>query len=165
MIIGAKSLSNLTLGNYVKRIKVGNTLNICIYLFLFSITYNLNAQTDWVKWEGKETYYLLPVTHNHDYAVDKSSVGMIILSVVRNTYYFFISDLDGDNCPFEPSCSAFFLQSVKETSIFKGTLMFADRFTRDLNIFKGLNHYPLLASNKFSDPAYNYTLDFTKIKL
>ncbi len=131
---------------------------------MFSFTYNLNAQTDWVKWEGKETFYELPATRHHDYTVDKSSFGMTLLSVVRNTYYFFISDLDGDNCPFEPSCSAFFLQSVKETSIIKGTLMFADRFARDLNFFKGMNHYPLLASNKFSDPAYNYTLHNEKIK-
>ncbi|MCX6175647.1 MAG: membrane protein insertion efficiency factor YidD [Ignavibacteriales bacterium] len=148
----------------MKRFKVGKALSICIYLFLFSSTYNLNAQTDWVKWEGKETFYELLATHHHDYTVDKSSLGMTLLSVMRDTYYFFISDLDGDNCPFEPSCSAFFLQSVKETSIFKGTLMFADRFTRDLNFFKGMNHYLLLSSNKFFDPAYNYTLYSKKIK-
>jgi len=148
----------------VIRLNIGKTLSICIYLFLFSIPYNLYAQTDWVRWEGKETFYQLPATHDHDYTVDKSSIGMTLLSVLRNTYYFFISDLDGDNCPFEPSCSAFFLQSVKETSIIKGTLMFADRFTRDLNFFKGMNHYSLLSSNKFSDPAYNYTLHSAKIK-
>ena len=148
----------------MKVLKIRKALSSCIYLFLFSITYNLNAQTDWVRWEGKETFYELPITYHHDYTVDRSSFGMTLLSVFRNTYYFFISDLDGDNCPFEPSCSAFFLQSVKETSIFKGTLMFADRFTRDLNFFKGMNHYPLLASNKFSDPAYNYTLHSAKIK-
>lgn len=131
--------------------------------FLF-ITEISSAQTDWVKWEAKEISYELITHQHHDYTIDKSNFGMTILSVVRNTYYFFISDLDGDNCPFEPSCSAFFLQSVKETSIIKGTLMFADRFTRDLNFFKGMNHYPLLSSNKFSDPAYNYTLHSVKIK-
>lgn len=149
----------------MKRFKTGKALSICIYFFLFSFPYNLNAQTDWVRWEVKEINYELPISHHHDYTVDKSSIGMIMLSVLRNTYYFFISDLDGDNCPFEPSCSAFFLQSVKEASIFKGTLMFSDRFTRDLNLFKGLDHYPLLASKKFSDPAYNYTLHSEKIKL
>ncbi|OGV01944.1 MAG: hypothetical protein A3J84_05585 [Ignavibacteria bacterium RIFOXYA2_FULL_37_17] len=139
-------------------------LSIGIYLFLLSLTCNLRAQSDWARWEGKEISYELTSTHHHDYALDKSGFGMTILSVFRNAYYFFISDLDGDNCPFEPSCSEFFLQSVKETSIFKGTLMFADRFTRDLNFFKGMNHYPILASNKFSDPAYNYTLHSAKIK-
>ena len=148
----------------MKRVHVGKTLSICIYISLFSITYNLNAQTDWVRWEGKETSYELTPTHHHDYTLDKSSFGMTLLSVLRNTYYFFISDLDGDNCPFEPSCSAFFLQSIKETSIFKGSLMFADRFTRDLNFFKVTDHYSLLASRKFSDPANNYTLHSAKIK-
>lgn len=148
----------------MKRFKVGKALSISIYLFLFSITYNLNAQTDWVKWEAKQVSFELPTHQSHDYTIDKSNFGMIILSVVRNAYYFFISDLDSDNCPFAPSCSAFFLQSVKETSIFKGTLMFADRFTRDLNFFKGVNHYPLLSSNKFFDSAYNYTLHSEKIK-
>ncbi len=132
------------------------------FLFIAEISY---AQTDWVKWEGKETSYELTATHYHNYTVDKSSFGMTLLSVFRNTYYFFISDLDGDNCPFEPSCSAFFLQSVKETSIFKGTLMFADRFTRDLNLFKGSDHYPLMTSKKYYDPAYNYILHSEKIKL
>ena len=140
-------------------------LGIGVYLFLLILTYNLNAQTDLTRWEGKEiSYELTPAHHHHNYALDKSNFGMTILSVFRNTYYFFVSDLDGDNCPFEPSCSAFLLQSIKETSIFKGTLMFADRFTRDLNFFKGTNHYPLLTTNKFSDPAYNYTLHSTKIK-
>jgi len=139
-------------------------LSIGIYLFLLTLTYNLNAQTDWVRWEGKETSYELTPTHHHDYTLDKSSFGMTLLSALRNTYYFFISDLDGDNCPFEPSCSAFFLQSIKETSIFKGSLMFADRFTRDLNFFKMTDHYSLLASRKFSDPANNYTLHSAKIK-
>jgi len=149
----------------VIRFKTEKLLSIYFCLFFFCITYNLNAQTDWVRWEAKQVSYELPSHQNHDYTLDKSSFGMTVFSVLRNTYYFFISDLDGDNCPFEPSCSAFFLQSVKETSIFKGPLMFADRFTRDLNFFKGTDHYLLLPSRKFSDPAYNYTLHSKKIKL
>jgi len=149
----------------VERIRTGEVLRVCIYLFLFGFTYTLNAQTDWVRWEGKEVFYELPAAHHHNYSVDNSSVGMTLLSVLKNTYYFFISDLDGDNCPFELSCSAFFIQSVKETSIFKGTLMFADRFTRDLNFFKGSDHYPMLKSKKLFDPVYNYTLHSSMIKL
>lgn len=86
----------------MKRLKAGKVLSICIYLFLFSIPYNLNAQTDWVRWESKQVSYELITHQHHDYTIDKSNFGMTILSVVRNTYYFFISDLDGDNCPFEP---------------------------------------------------------------
>ena len=116
------------------------------------------AQTDWVKWESMQVSYELPAHTRIDYKVDKSGFGLAILSVFRNAYYFFISDLDGDNCAFSPSCSSFYLQAIKGTSIIKGTLMFADRFTRDINFFKGSNHYTLLSSNKFFDPVSNYTL-------
>lgn len=132
--------------------------------FLF-ITEISCAQTEWVKWEYQQVSYELPAQQHHDYTIDKSSFGLSILSVARNAYYFFISDLDGDNCAFSPSCSTFYLQAIKETSIFKGTLMFADRFTRDINFFKGSNNYQLLSTNKFFDPAYNYTLHSAKIKL
>ncbi len=131
------------------------------FLFITEISY---AQTDWVKWESKQISYEIPTHQQNNYTVDKSGFGLTILSVVRNAYYFFISDLDGNNCAFSPSCSSFYLQAIKETSIIKGTLMFADRFTRDINFFKGSNHYPLLSSNKFFDPASNYTLHFEKIK-
>lgn len=126
---------------------------------------SLSAQTDSTKWEAKPVSYDLPIHQNRDYTIDKSGFGLTIFSMARNAYYFFISDLDGDNCAFSPSCSSFYLQAIKETSIIKGTLMFADRFTRDINFFKGSNHYLLLPSNKFFDPAYNYTLHSVKIKL
>lgn len=122
------------------------------------------AQTDWVKWESKQVSYELPTHLHHDYTVDRSGFGLAVISLVRNAYYFFISDLDGNNCAFSPSCSSFYLQAIKENSIFKGTLMFADRFTRDINFFKGLNRYPMLPSNNFFDPVYNYTLHSEKIK-
>ena len=138
-------------------------MRIAFLLILISVT-SISAQNDWVKWESKQISYEIPVHPRNNYAIDNSGFGLTILSVARNVYNFFISDLDGDNCAFSPSCSLFFVQAIKETSIFKGTLMFADRFTRDMNFFKGSNHYTLLPSNKFSDPAHNYTLHSEKIK-
>jgi putative component of membrane protein insertase Oxa1/YidC/SpoIIIJ protein YidD len=135
-----------------------------IILLVCCLTGILQAQPDSEKWEAKQISYELPISHQHDYTIDKSSFGMIMLSSARNIYYFFISDLDGDNCPFYPSCSSFLIQSIKETNIFNGELMFADRFTRDLNLFKGMNHYPLHQSGKFFDPPNNYTLNSQKIK-
>ena len=123
------------------------------------------GQTDWERWSEKQVSYEIPTHQHHDYTIDNSNIGLSMISLVRNAYYFFISDLDGDNCPFTPSCSAFYKQAIKETSIFKGTFMFADRFTRDLNLFKGQSHYRLLSSNKYFDPAGNYTLYSNKIKL
>jgi putative component of membrane protein insertase Oxa1/YidC/SpoIIIJ protein YidD len=124
----------------------------------------LLSQPDSEKWEAKQIFYELPVTHPHDYTIDKSSFGMTVITSLRNIYYFFISDLDGDNCPFYPSCSAFFIQAVKETNIFSGGLMFADRFTRDMNLLKGKDQYPISKLGKFFDPPYNYTLNSQKIK-
>jgi len=135
-----------------------------LLLQLFCLTGTLLSQPDSERWEAKQTLYELPETYLHDYTIDKSSFGMTLLTSFRNIYYFFISDLDGDNCPFYPTCSSFFIQAVKETNIFNGGLMFADRFTRDLNLLKRKDHYPISKSGKFFDPPYNYTLNSQKIK-
>ena len=42
--------------------------------------------------------------------------------------------------------------------------MFADRFTRDLNLFKK-GHYPLYKTGKFYDPVTNYKLLSNEIKV
>lgn len=133
-------------------------------LLLFCFVAVLKAQPDSEKWESAHLSYELPMTHQHDYSIDKSSLGMVVLSSVRNIYYFFISDLDGNNCPFNPTCSSFLIQSIKETNIFSGGLMFADRFTRDLNLLKGSDYYQIDKSGRYFDPPYNYTLNSLKIK-
>jgi len=133
-------------------------------LLLFLGVISIQAQNDWTRWESKQVSYEIPAKPKKDSSIDKSSFGMTILSVMHNAYSFFISDLDGNNCAFSPSCSSFFIQSIKETSIFKGTFMFADRFTRDINFFKGVNNYTLLPSNRFYDPPSNYSLHSEKIK-
>lgn len=136
--------------------------NIIFFTILFSIP--LYAQTELRKWEAKEISYTLPASVKRDYKIDTTNAGLTFLSLLRNTYYFFISDLDGDNCPFTPSCSKFFMDAVKETNVLKGLLMFSDRFTRDMNIFKGNDHYKLGNNGKLIDPPYNYTLNLQKIK-
>ncbi|MFA7229074.1 MAG: membrane protein insertion efficiency factor YidD [Melioribacteraceae bacterium] len=124
----------------------------------------LFAQTDWERWDAKDASYENQSVKIYSNNSDGSGFGMTILSGLKNSYDFFISDLDGDNCAFAPSCSAFFLQAVKESGIIKGTLMFADRFTRDINFFKGSNKYILLQDRKYYDPSYNYLLRSEKIK-
>lgn len=139
-------------------------LKLLAVCFVFLVANQLRAQTDWVRWEAHPVSYEIATTQHHEYAIDKSSFGMTLISFGRNAYYFFISDLDGDNCPFSPTCSQFLVQSIKETNIFVGPLMFADRFTRDLNFVKGKNHYQLLPTGRLFDPPYNYTLNSRKIK-
>jgi len=72
--------------------------------------------------------------------------------------------VDGENCPFNPSCSGFLIEAIKETNLPQGTLMFFDRFTRDLNIFGRMNHYPRYGALHLYDPVDLYTLNEDKIQ-
>ena len=136
-----------------------------IFPLLFIITaVSINAQSDWERWGAKEVSYELPQLEKKIYYFDRSSFINSSMSLLKNTYYFLISDLDGDNCPFHPTCSNFLVQSVKETNIFQGVLMFADRFTRDLNLFKK-GHYPFYKNGRYYDPVENYKLSSNEIKV
>lgn len=134
-----------------------------IFLFILFTSTVLFSQTDWERWQAKEIEYSVGSINIKDYSIDKSSFGTTILSGIKNGYYFFISDLDGDNCPFHPSCSSFALQSVKGTNIFQGALMFADRFSRDLNFIKNPKQYGFHQSGKLNDPYFNYLLSESAI--
>lgn len=135
-----------------------------IFFLLIAFNYLLIAQADWVKWEAKQISYETPTRKSTDKPLNTSDFETNMVAGVRSIYKFLISDIDGDNCPFYPSCSAFFVEAVKETNILKGTLMFVDRFTRDINFFKGREHYPMHISGKYYDPAYNYSLNPLRIK-
>ena len=132
------------------------------YFYLISallfFSTNLLSQTDWEKWEKAKTDYTLKDNYRHrDYNFNSDNAGNFLVKSFVNAYWFFVSDLDGDNCPFRPSCSSFFVDAVKETNIFQGTLMFFDRFTRDVNVFKEAE-YPREKSGFYYDPASLYTL-------
>ena len=125
----------------------------------------LFSQTDWEKWGKADiSYEMHNATTKRNYNISGDNAGQIILKSTAVLYWLFISDVDGDNCPFSPTCSFFFLQSVKETNIFQGTFMFADRFTRDMDIFGRTSHYPIAKNKHFYDPPTLYTLDKSKIK-
>ncbi|MDR3608995.1 MAG: membrane protein insertion efficiency factor YidD [Ignavibacteriaceae bacterium] len=125
----------------------------------------LFAQTDWEKWGKADIPYTINSgTVSRNYSIGSDNPGQIILKSLVIGYWVIISDVDGDNCPFSPTCSSFFLQSVKETNIVQGTLMFADRFTRDMNTFGRLSHYPISRNRHLYDPPTLYTLDKDKIK-
>ena len=123
------------------------------------------AQTDWVKWgKADYSYETKQASPQRQYNISGSNIGETALKSLAVGYWFFISDVDGDNCPFTPTCSSFFLQSVKETNIVQGTLMFADRFTRDMDFVDRFAHYPLAKNRHFYDPPSLYTLNTSKIK-
>jgi putative component of membrane protein insertase Oxa1/YidC/SpoIIIJ protein YidD len=88
----------------------------------------------------------------------------MFVSGLTHAYWIFISDVDGDNCAFSPSCSSFFIESVKETNIFQGTVMFADRLTRDTNFINRQFRYPFSKNGRLYDVPSNYKLDAAEIK-
>ena len=133
-------------------------------IIFFIISSSLFAQTDWEHWGKAEiSYEIKKDSFSEETKVENPGFVAGALSLLRAGYAFLISDVDGDNCPFYPSCSNFFVKAVKEEGLFKGILMFADRFTRDMNILKSSNQYPLHASGRFYDPVENYSLIESKI--
>ena len=138
---------------------------IKLFFTFISLTALLFSQTDWEKWGKAELPYgIRNNISKRDYDIHDNNAGQIVLKTIAAGYWIFISDVDGDNCPFSPTCSSFFLQSVKETNIIQGTLMFADRFTRDMDIFGRLNHYPIAGNKHFYDPPSLYALNSNKIR-
>ncbi|MBN1118056.1 MAG: membrane protein insertion efficiency factor YidD [Bacteroidales bacterium] len=122
------------------------------------------AQTDWQRWEKKEVSYEKEVLQD-SLVFDDSSVKAFLFSTLKNGYAFFISDHDGDNCPFAPTCSHFYVDAVKKTNIIQGTLMFADRFTRDSNLFKSSDQYIFHHTGKLEDPVVKYTLQQDSVNI
>lgn len=135
-----------------------------LFLLIILIPASAFCQTENLKWQKADLSYQLPDNYRHrEYTFDADDAGDFIKKLLANTYWFFISDADGDNCPFRPSCSSFLMDAIEETNIFQGTLMFFDRFTRDLNLSKGKNHYPRVRSGHYYDTALNYSLQVEKI--
>ncbi|MCK7519883.1 MAG: membrane protein insertion efficiency factor YidD [Ignavibacteriales bacterium] len=136
-----------------------------IAVILFFCFPSVYAQTDWIKWEKADlSYSKNSEVTKRDYSLSEESFSDLALKSLASVYWFLISDVDGDNCPFRPTCSGFLIEAVKETNFPQGTLMFFDRFTRDLNIFGRMNHYPRYGALHFYDPVDLYTLNEDKIQ-
>ena len=135
------------------------------FLILLFLTNTFYSQTDWIRWDKSDPTYQIRTSdleREFDFTIESASD--IVIKPVINTYWFFISNVDGANCPFNPSCSSFLVQSIKETNLIQGVFMFFDRFTRDTNVFGRTEHYPRFGNHHFYDPVTLYTLDEKKIK-
>ncbi len=139
-------------------------MKIAIYfLLLFPVA--VFAQTDWHRWGKADISYQINSPYSErNYTIETNSVSDMVVSSVINAYWAFFSDVDGDNCAFSPTCSSFFVESVKETNIFQGVLMFADRLTRDTNFIGRGGEYPLAKNGRLYDVPSNYKLDLKEIK-
>lgn len=141
--------------------KVNFRLFLILSFILQSIIF---SQTDWVRWEKSEPDYQIKNEFiEREYDLSINSISDLLSKPIFNAYWYFVSDVDGANCPFQPSCSSFFLQSIKKTNIIQGTLMFFDRFTRDTNFLNREKHYPYYDKNHFYDPLNNYLLKSDEI--
>lgn len=135
-------------------------------LFIFIFIYvSIYAQTDLTRWEKQKPNYTKSVFKVNEESVTKNDVFTFLVKNSQKVYKAVISDVDGENCPFYPSCSKFFVEAVSTGGIIKGSLMFFDRFTRDLNIFRERKDYYELPNGKLFDPVDNYLLKPDKFKL
>ncbi|RJP70911.1 MAG: membrane protein insertion efficiency factor YidD [Ignavibacteriales bacterium] len=130
-----------------------------VFAFIALLAATCLCQEDYARWQAKELSYQIKNEEIHDLQSSNKDLEDVLITAARSVYKIFISDVDGDNCPFEPTCSAFFIESVRQTNLIQGSLMFADRFTRDLNFLKVLNHYPVTKRARFFDPTENYKLE------
>ena len=136
-----------------------------LILFFILVSVSVFGQTNIQKWGKADiSYQIKPVNTERNYGIEKGSVTDMFVSSLTHAYWIFISDVDGDNCAFNPSCSSFFIESVKETNIFQGTLMFADRLTRDTNFINRELRYPFSMNGRLYDVPANYKLDAAEIK-
>ncbi|MBN1301572.1 MAG: membrane protein insertion efficiency factor YidD [Melioribacteraceae bacterium] len=149
------------MNNFNDKILLNKIVRLVVVLFFISQC--MIAQSELKKWIKLDATYETEQPARSGYIIKNKEAGSLLLSVFKITYNFLISDLDGDNCPFYPTCSQFFIQSVEETNLVKGALMFADRFTRDTNIFKRYPYYPLHKSGRLYDPVHNYKLNFSDV--
>ncbi len=130
---------------------------LILVVFIIVNFVELFAQTDLVKWYRVENYllddYVLQnlISENPDDLNEESHrFADLIVTVYKNT----ISDFDGDNCRFNPSCSEFFAEATKLTNPISSVLLFFDRLSRDTNFFSNEGYKTL--NNRFYDPPSDY---------
>jgi len=133
-----------------------------LYIVLL-LTVPVSGQIENLKWKKINISYEKPNEFvQRNYSFESDNVGDFFKKSFMNAYWFFISDVDGDNCSFKPTCSTFFADAIDETNLLQATLMFSDRLMRDTNPIK-MNSYPIDQSGHFYDPTNNYTLNTLKI--
>lgn len=116
------------------------------------------SQSERLRWEKASVSYKVDQSSEaRDYSYTSKDISHLIVKSFTNVYWFLISDQDGDNCPFYPSCSSFLVNAVEETNLIQGTLMFFDRFTRDASFAGRHLRYSKHISGRLYDPSCYYT--------
>lgn len=128
-----------------------------LIVILIVCSFSAFSQNESFRWEKAEFLYRIDDSNEiRNISFDSDDQFELITKSFVYSYKLLISDVDGDNCPFHPSCSSFLLDAVEETNIFTGTLMFFDRFTRDASFIGRNLRYPVHKSGKLYDPVHFY---------
>jgi putative component of membrane protein insertase Oxa1/YidC/SpoIIIJ protein YidD len=130
-------------------------------VFAFVLFCQLPAigQGEHQRWEKRQNLYQSANSFTDSQIIrqDEESKSLGLLKAALTLYKTFVSNVDGDRCPFYPSCSSFFIHAVRKTDFLEGTLLFADRFTRDANIYDRYGRYPFSRELiRFIDPVDRY---------
>ena len=79
-------------------------MKIIVVLFLLHSVYAF-PQSEKMKWGKSDySYGIKSIEDGRDYSVNFKNPANAVAKSFINAYWFIISDLDGDNCPFHPSC-------------------------------------------------------------
>ncbi len=113
------------------------------FLHFFVLFSTLFAQNEFSHWEVNSK-------------IKTELISSAKMNLFVKIYKTAISDYDGDNCRFSPTCSNFFLESTRITNFFEANLMFGDRFLRDINI---------LNSDEYEKNESGFLIDFPKSRI
>lgn len=129
---------------------------LLIVLSLLSTRLSFAQQKENQRWEKIPIRYSIPIEDfEQKLNLKFNKPSDYVLKPLLKLYRITISDLDGAICPFDPSCSHFFLEAVDKTNFLEGLLLFSDRFQRDANFFNR-TEYPQSHERRLSDPVERY---------
>lgn len=130
-------------------------------LLCLTFTYTAFSQTENYRWEKADfTFRIEQKKPKKAITFDSENPAVNLTKSFVFGYRLLISEPDGDNCPFHPSCSTFLIDAVEQTNLIQGTLMFFDRFTRDASFIGRNSRYPKHTSGKLYDPAEQYSFKY-----
>lgn len=107
-------------------------------------------------WEAVRVDYAEEIPVKKKYYEIKGDVPEVVFRVLVNGYRLFISEPDGENCPFSPSCSRFFVEALGETNIVEAVLLTSDRLIRDTSFDNKYKHYHIDKHGYLIDPPSRY---------
>ncbi len=87
----------------------------------------------------------------------------IVVNWIAFFYHRFISPNDYSHCPFNPTCSHFMFQSIKEFGIV-GIIMGTDRLMRD-NFWSREGKYPEINGRLIDPPRWHYLPYYWRLDL